>query len=392
MAKQKNRKSRPYSKTEPQKRELAKGVSSRTQFGLKSNTPLFFSALAIIVSLLGIFIDFKGRERVSQAEQIINRINVDKVLDEAWDDLGGEPFSSSISELKVETKDYIKARRLLDEAQLLAPQYHRVFFIKASRHWLRHETNQGIEAIEKAITLRPNNAPSLVMFGLLLLNKEESSRALEAFEKALLLDPDNANTLSHRAISLNELGRSQEALSVIKTVLQKEPQTGEYHGLEGRILSDLGRFQEAIASIDRSLELGVNIYSVYCLRAQCLSVLGRHEEALDDFAKAFTLHSPDARALNSQHFALLSLGRTKDAINALEWASRLEPKEPGPYANRAAILLVEDGTEAALQVLSEGIHNTGDQQLQTYYDAIIEFGDAAPEKIMIDFKAYLATP
>ena len=95
----------------------------------------------------------------------------------------------------------------------------------------------------------------------------QHEEALDALERAIQLRPDFPEAHYNRGMALKQLGRYQEALEALERAIQLRPDFSEAHYYRGAALGRLGRHQEALEAFEhvyplrRELsDLGSNLY------------------------------------------------------------------------------------------------------------------------------------
>jgi len=120
-----------------------------------------------------------------------------------------------------------------DAAVLLAPQLSRAHAGRASALETLGEPD-AIDAYERAIALEPEDRPTRLKAGLMMLRLGLGSRALEQFDALLAAEPGDTGVQEARAMALVALGRHDAALAAFTALERVAPQL-DY--LPGYVLS-----------------------------------------------------------------------------------------------------------------------------------------------------------
>ena len=151
------------------------------------------------------------------------------------------------------------------------------------------KTEDVLEALHKAVILRPEDGRIRMQIGLLRLKAKAPAAAVQAFQQAkdfgytsfrlhvsmaeafvllneheravteyqsaLALNSDSADALHKLGVALDRLGRFQEAAAAFERAVEVAPHEVLYHQSLGFALESAGRRSEAVKCFKRALEL-----------------------------------------------------------------------------------------------------------------------------------------
>lgn len=125
--------------------------------------------------------------------------------------------------LEMAHKDNNQARKFIDQATLIKPDYTDAIFLLA-----QIETNEGnlpgaIKQAERASTVSPNDSTVFFRLGLLRYNNADYNGAVSAFEHAVILDPSYLNAHFFLGEAYQKVGRTQDALAQFKLLNKALP-------------------------------------------------------------------------------------------------------------------------------------------------------------------------
>ena len=163
-------------------------------------------------------------------------------------------------------------------------------------------------------------------------------QALEAMRRALVLRPDDGYTHHSIGVILLELGQYSEARKHLHTALTQQSGDQSLHYNIGRVLARLGQYAEARKHLRTALEdQGTRIPAATelppipsLIREEAEQALqeGRYEEAAL-FFRTLTEARPEQAALRVRlGEALRGTGQHEEAITALQQAITLDPDTP----------------------------------------------------------------
>lgn len=165
--------------------------------------------------------------------------------------------------------------------------------------------------------------------------------AIVDMEKAARLAPRNAGlrAVLARVRFVNRL--PDEALADLDAGARLDPSCGWIRAWRAEALRHRGKFKEALADANRAIALDPHYFRSYSWRGGILRALGRAKESLPDFDRALSIDwdywwglKPGAReadpnlswVLHERSLALRELGRTGEAVRALNEAHRLNTR------------------------------------------------------------------
>jgi len=105
------------------------------------------------------------------------------------------------------------------------------------------------EALERALELRPDHAPTILERGRLLAG--DPAPALRDFERALELDPDLGEAHHERALALQALGRKEEAVAALDQAIGRPGVCDDALALRRALNAELGRRDPSDAEFGR---------------------------------------------------------------------------------------------------------------------------------------------
>ncbi len=146
--------------------------------------------------------------------------------------------------------DQEQAKRLYQELLAQDPKnpvaYHRLGILAVRQGSL----NEGLEHLERARTLAPNNAEVLADIGYTLYLQGRLEESAGALRNALNLDPDNKRSLNNLGLVLGKQGRTQDARGVFRQMGSEAESLAKM----GYIHAQMGNLDEAQESYSKALD------------------------------------------------------------------------------------------------------------------------------------------
>ena len=153
-------------------------------------------------------------------------------------------------------------------------------------------------------------------------------KALSLYDKAIAVSDKDSALYAKRATVKSLLMNYDSALADFNRAIDLRPNVGWYYSKRARVLAELNRPQEAIDSANEALKLEPNDPQTLAYRASAYSQLGQYDKGLADALQA--KHGGDLvytyKVLGTCY---IHLGKPDEAIDCLQKALDLNPKEPG---------------------------------------------------------------
>jgi len=187
-------------------------------------------------------------------------------------------------------EDNILARKELEEAIALDPEYAFLYSLLAATH-LVDVLVQPSESplisfakanknITKALALDDEDWLAHVTLSQLHLFSKEHDKAIAAAERAIAVNPNGADAYAQLGLVLTFSGRAEEATNLIEKAMRLNPIPPAYYLLWlGNAYRHLGRYEDAIELFKQVLEHSPNNFFAHLWLTATYSALGREEEA-----------------------------------------------------------------------------------------------------------------
>ena len=207
-------------------------------------------------------------------------------------------------------------------------------------HALKRD-GEALDALDKALALRPGDAETLSKRGDALLALDRPQEALAAFDQALARNPRHHDGLLGRGVARATLDKTCEALEDFDAALAIAPgHPGALYN-RGNVLLQLGRYREALAAFDAALAVAPDHPASWNNRGRALQALNRHAEAIESFDKAIALRKDDADAHSNRALSLLTLGDLERGFAEYEWRWRRTGMTDSRHGYRGTLWLGE---------------------------------------------------
>jgi cytochrome c-type biogenesis protein CcmH/NrfG len=141
--------------------------------------------------------------------------------------------------------------------------------------------------------------------GVTLQDQGKLEEAIEAYNKAIIIKPDNAEAYYNMGIVLKDQGKLEEAIEAYNKALAIKPDFAEAYYNMGNALREQGKLEEAIEAYNKALAIKPDHADTYNNMGNALQEQGKLEEAIEAYKKALTIKPDYAEAMeNSQDLAV----------------------------------------------------------------------------------------
>ncbi|MEZ5579655.1 MAG: tetratricopeptide repeat protein [Candidatus Competibacteraceae bacterium] len=255
----------------------------------------------------------------------------------------------------------VAARQAIDRALTLDPNDALAYSLRSNIDLVQNHKTLALADAERAIAADPSSSTAYLSLSLVRQAEFDLDAALEAARKAVALDPYNARALIQESSLLFGMGRLREAVKVAERARQRAPDDAMVNTVWGflqlarnRVNEAREAFQVAIAQ-DSTLglpQLGLGL------------VLFRHnqtDKAIEAMRKA-TLLEPKVSLYNSYlGKAFYEDKQNQPAQKYLEAAKQLDPRDPTPWYYDAIRLQSVNQPVAAVENLQKSIDLNDDR-------------------------------
>jgi len=183
-----------------------------------------------------------------------------------------------------------QAKKLLEEALALDPEYPRLYTALAWTHmndvWFgttespEQSLARAFEVAKKAISLDASNATAFSVLGLIYGMRRQYDRAIAECERAVSLDRNASENFEWLGMVLTWAGRAEEAVKYLQHGIRLNPlPSASILNFLAVAYRDSGQYEKAIEASKKALQQQPNYQFPYIHMAISYIRLGREEEA-----------------------------------------------------------------------------------------------------------------
>ena len=199
-----------------------------------------------------------------------------------------------------------------DHALALDPNQAQVHVVLGIIYHGTGKIDQAIEEFEHAIELQPMGDEAYQWLGRCCQRKGDTERAIGYFQKAIELRPgywDNYNALGNFYYTF---GRYRDAAEQYRRVITFQPDSSQGYTNLGAMYYLQGLYEEAVTMYRRAIEIHPNELS-YANLGTAYFYLGRYDDAIEAYSSALKLNPTEDQHYWNLGDAYMRVGRIEDA-------------------------------------------------------------------------------
>jgi len=205
------------------------------------------------------------------------------------------------------------------------------------------------------LDLDPLNVKLLSLRAIIAQSFDRFDVAIKFFERANLLQPKEVNIQLQLAISYGHIGNLEKANLYYEKAIELAPGNIEPLVNYGNNLTKLHRFEEALNVYERALKIEPGFaklhYNIGTMHLKEMSP----DRAIGWLEKAVTLDVNYSTAWNSLGVAFSELGNLRQALEAYQKASALDPLMVEPLFNMHAVYIDLDLPDLSIKALEKAV-------------------------------------
>ena len=215
----------------------------------------------------------------------------------------------------------------------LANTFEKIGWAFSVRNSKAVASQEGANALSKAVKLNPNNGSHLIALGVTQHGLKQNEKAVENILAGIDLEGEKNYSLNILGSVYNDLKRYDEAIASYEKAIELNPDDATAHNNLGNTYKALKRYDEAIASYEKAIELNPDDATAHNNLGNTYKALKRYDEAIASYEKAIELNPDDATAHNNLGNTYKALKRYDEAIASYEKAIELNPDDATAHNN-----------------------------------------------------------
>ncbi|MHC1744398.1 MAG: tetratricopeptide repeat protein [Syntrophobacteraceae bacterium] len=270
------------------------------------------------------FLDLNQRETIRARETLQKTTSANPDYPVGW---------SLLSLVALSQGDSKAALEAASNATRAAPESPDALVVQSYAYQASFELDRALETIQKALRINPSHVLALVNYAKIQFGRDYTDEAWEAIEKARSIAPEDADVLNVRGFLLLAGRKPEEAARSFQGAIRANPALGEPHLGLALVAMRQGNVPAATEEITAAtlLEPRRSLFLSYW--AKMLFQLKRFKEALDVLDLAAKLDPRDPTPELYKGIVLRDLNRPTEAIESLNKAIALNDNQ-GVYRSR----------------------------------------------------------
>lgn len=202
---------------------------------------------------------FLGNPHIERARLLMSSGRIKEAEDAVAQALKDDPKNDEalllLAECKIESKEFDRAIKLLEECIHLTPDNDRIFYLYAFAYYSRDELQKAIVQLDEAIRLHPWQSSYFGLYAYILLELRRPKEALVKANEGLSVYAEDLTCLNARSKALYRLNDKEGAYETIREALDVNPEDDNTHANYGWNLLQQGKHQEALTHFREALRI-----------------------------------------------------------------------------------------------------------------------------------------
>ncbi len=248
---------------------------------------------------------------------------------------------------------------LLIGSEVIKPWIRPWYYLNQGNKLLdENQLPASLNQFQKLINLKRDSAAAWKGRGDVLFSQRRYSGALEAYNKAISIDPDNVKALNNKGKILSHQGQFLPAIDVYKQAIDIDPDNAEVWSGVGLAYMSRRQYEEALQSFNQAQSIKPDEPNIWIQKGLILKILQRPQEATMFYQEALAVY--DETTTKDQNnpllwtdrgFVLLQLNRPQEAFASYNRALRLDENFYEALLGKANVLNIVQDYQQALEVL-----------------------------------------
>jgi tetratricopeptide (TPR) repeat protein len=276
---------------------------------------------------------------------------------------GNAGFLFHRAQVRIAMRDLITASQLLGSLTQTNPDYGPGWSLLSIVMLARGDadTSAVLAAAQKGVRAAPDSPAAFLVLTYAYQAGFDLDKALSAANEALSIDPAYVPAMVARARLLFGTNRTDDAFKMIESAYKKAPEDPEVLNMKG-FLQLAGRDGKgAIESFKSALNADPGMGEAHLGLALVHMRLGNIADAMEEITTAVLLEP--RRSLFVSYWAkmLYQVKRFDRALQALDYAKKLDPLDPTPFLYEAIILRDLNRPTEAVAAINQAIRLNGNR-------------------------------
>ena len=240
---------------------------------------------------------------------------------------------SFIAQCHILNNDLENGELFLKKATEVDSSISSISWNKARLFLKKREFSKALETALKTKSHLSKKDESLAILGACYFSNGNYKAANEAIEKALSINPDNAEASVNKALILLKNGNKVDALENLIFAFDRKPHLRQIWEILMSLASELERYDQAISISEKIIEFDNQNAKAYAYLGECHSKIGNDIQAIEAFDQAIEINPNYADAHYNKGVCLNSLTEQQKAIECYKKAIKINPNYADAFYN-----------------------------------------------------------
>ncbi len=250
---------------------------------------------------------------------------------------------------------------------------------------------EAVKLVDKALQQNPNLADAYLERGKAKYYLDEYKTAIADFDLALKYKPNFADAYLARGKAKYYLDEYKAAIADFDLALKYKPNFADTYLERGKAKHYLDKYKAAIEDFDRALKYKPNLIDAYIDRGKSKNLLKQYTAAIKDFDRAIAI---DPKSIGSYAWRgttyRVYLKQKERGNRDLDFALKIEPKNPQNYVDLALIFTITKKHQAGIEFFTKQIATSGkDTEFAYWWRADLYNSAGKYELAIADYQTYL---
>ncbi|MEN6486305.1 MAG: tetratricopeptide repeat protein [Syntrophobacteraceae bacterium] len=251
---------------------------------------------------------------------------------------GDRPSTLQAILLRIENREPAQARELALQVVNEHPDDARAWSLLALIDLSRGDIEGAARESDRAVRQDPSSPAAWIVKSYVCQGTFDLKGATAAVEKSLALDEKNVVALVNLAKLQFGSGYPEKAAGTLEKALRLAPRSGDVHSLRGFLLLAARKTDAAMAAFREAVKWNPGLGEAHLGLALASMRQGNVPAALEEISAAIVLEPRRSLFLSYWAKMLYQLKRFDQALDMLDMASRLDPRDPTPALYKGIIL------------------------------------------------------
>lgn len=250
------------------------------------------------------------------------------LVDQAWDELGGEEGTSIVITPHVQPPAIKRAQRRLRDARAVDPDDLRVLTASCTASAIGGDFPAAHRFCEDAVKRYSASSTAQTTLDTLLIHEGRFQEAVAYYRRATELAPTASWAFTSLAYGLLLAHSYESALVAAKEAVDLDPHVAMHQTQLGAAQVELCRFDDALLALRTAVEIDPRLPTAHAYMGTALAGLGQREKAANAFVRSLDLDPLFDTPFNTLISSFTRFGRATDAFENVRLVAVLRPDNP----------------------------------------------------------------